>query len=174
MDFDFKIKAGEDVYFIYYNKLRVGRITSDFNFDLSVWDVNQYHRTIVSFNNYDDNTKKITNRDYTINPIYLIPSSIVKEENLDYIDVYILWYTMYWYIQRNYSIGDVLDLLADNLKILNFQKSIMQSKKKREFDENLKDKLCNAIVRIKPFAEHFSSEFDLQQYLKYYNSIMDI
>lgn len=173
MNFDFKIKAGEDVYFVYHNKLQVGRITSDFNFDLSAWDANQWHRTTVSFDIYDSNTKNIVNRDFVINPIYLIPASEIEKENLDYIDVYILWYTMYWYLQRN-GIGDVLDLLADNLKILDFQKSVMRSKNKREFDNKLKEKFCDAIVRIKPFAEKFSREVDLQEYLKCYNSIMDI
>ena len=173
MNFNFKIKAGEDVYFVYHNRLQVGRITSDFNFDLSVWDANQWHRTTVSFDIYDSNTKNIVNRDFVINPIYLIPASEVKKENLDYIDVYILWYAMYWYLQRS-GITDVVDLLVDNLNILDFQKSVMRSKNKREFDNKLKDKLCDMIIRMKPFAEKFSREVDLQEYLKCYNSIMDI
>ena len=169
MDFNFKIEPNEEVYFCLYGGVGVGKLTS-FNFDLTVLDKKQNKYPQITY------TNKGYESTVPIGYFTMLPINAIKKENLDYIDVYILLHLMQGYCSQQGMIFTLRELCS-SLHIFNFNDEILKSKKKKQFNDKLKDKVYKAIVTMKPFADNIRDRFPddrYEEFMKYYNSAIEV
>lgn len=177
MDFNFKIEPNEEVCFNLYGGIAVGKFernSSEFNFDLTTLDKKQTRYPEITY--IEEGYNGIKNiRHFDVNCLAVLPISVAKKENLDYIDVYILLRLMQGHSAIQ-NMNSTLKDLCDSLHIFNFDKEILKSKKKKEFNNELKNRIYKAIITMKPFVDSFKDrcpDNHYEEFIKYYNSVIE-
>lgn len=177
MDFNFKIEPDEEICFNLYGGIAVGKFESNssFNFDLTTLDKKQNKYSEITY--VEESRKGIKNiRHMDVNCFNVLPISIIKKENLDYIDVFILLRLMQGYGSHQGMIFTLKDL-RDVLHIFDFNEELLKSKKKKQFNNKLKNRIYKAIITMKPFVDNIRDRFPddrYEEFMKYYNSAIEV